>query len=187
MALTPSTMLPLGTPAPDFDLPDVCDGSRKRLNDVQGASGTVVMFICNHCPYVVHVRGELVRMAQDYQQRGIGFVAISANDPQAYPEDGPGPMRELALAEGFEFPYLFDESQQVARSYQAACTPDFFVFDDRLACVYRGQLDRSRPGNGVPVTGADLRAALDALLAGQPISADQQPSVGCNIKWKAAS
>lgn len=183
MALTPSSMMPLGTPAPDFHLPDVVSGERRRYADVAGNPATVVMFICNHCPYVIHVRSQLVALATDYLPRGVGFVAISANDAEGYPEDGPDAMRALAQAESFPFPYLYDESQQVARAYQAACTPDFFVFDHRRGCRYRGQLDGSRPGNGVPVTGKDLRAALDCLLTGKPVSTDQQPSVGCNIKW----
>ena len=186
MALTPSTMLPLGTPAPDFCLPDVVSNDVRSYADIAGSQATVVMFICNHCPYVVHVRSQLVALASDYLPRSVGFVAISANDAAHYPEDGPEAMRALAQAENFPFPYLYDESQQVAQAYQAACTPDFYVFDSHRRCVYRGQLDGSRPGNGLPVTGEDLRAALNQLLAGAAVSADQQPSVGCNIKWKAA-
>lgn len=183
MALTPSTMLPLGTRAPDFQLPDVVSGESCRYADVAGERATVVMFICNHCPYVVHVRAQLVALAADYLPQGAGFVAISANDAGSYPEDGPEAMRALAQLENFPFPYLYDESQQAARAYQAACTPDFYLFDRQRRCVYRGQLDGSRPGNGVAVTGKDLRAALDRVLAGEPVGADQQPSVGCNIKW----
>lgn len=183
MALTPSTMLPLGTAAPGFQLPDAVSGRTTALADVKGARGTLVMFICNHCPYVKHVNGELVRLARDYAPKGVGFVAISANDAQNYPEDSPAKMREYAQRLGYPFPYLFDESQAVARAYQAACTPDFFLFGADLKLVYRGQLDDSRP-NGATPTGRDLRAALDALLAGQPIAADQKPSMGCNIKWK---
>ena len=185
MALTPSTMMPLGTQAPDFELPDTVSGRSLRLADVRGDRATVVMFICNHCPYVVHVNDELVRLARDYQQRGVGFVAISANDVDDYPQDGPDKMKEAAEALGYPFPYLYDETQRVAKAYDAACTPDFFVFDSDLKCAYRGRLDGSTPGNGVPLTGADLRAALDALLAGQQPDVDQQPSQGCNIKWKA--
>ena len=185
MALTPSTMLPLGTPAPDFHLPDVVSDEVRSYTDIAGSQATVVMFICNHCPYVIHVRPQLVALAKDYLPQGVGFVAISANDAQRYPEDGPAAMRALAQSAGFPFPYLYDESQQVARGYQAACTPDFYLFDGQRRCAYRGQLDGSRPGNGLPVTGTDLRAALDSLLAGKPIAAGQQPSVGCNIKWKS--
>lgn len=183
MALTPSTMLPLGTPAPDFHLPDVVSEDVRSYADIAGSQATVVMFICNHCPYVIHVRSQLLALAEDYLPRGVGFVAISANDAQCYPEDGPAAMRTLAQSEGFPFPYLYDESQKVARAYQAACTPDFFLFDGQRRCVYRGQLDGARPGNDLPVTGKDLRSALDRILAGEAVSADQQPSVGCNIKW----
>jgi peroxiredoxin len=184
MALTPSTMLPLGTQAPAFALPDTVTGRTVALADVRGAKGTLVMFICNHCPYVKHVNAELVRVAREYGVRGIGIVAISSNDAAAYPDDAPERMREVALAQGYLFPYLHDATQEVARAYDAACTPDFFLFDvwDRL--VYRGRLDASTPGNGRPLDGADLRAALDAVLAGQAPSTTQQPSVGCNIKWK---
>lgn len=183
MALTPSAMLPLGTTAPDFALPDAVGGQVLSLGAVKGASGTLVMFICNHCPYVKHVNGELVRLARDYAPRGIGTVAISSNDAHNYPEDAPGKMREYAQRLGYPFPYLFDESQAVAKAYQAACTPDFFLFGPDLKLVYRGQLDDSRP-NGASPTGRDLRAALDALLAGKPASPEQKPSMGCNIKWK---
>lgn len=184
MAQTPSNMLPLGTRAPAFTLPDTVSGKVLTLEQVKGAKGTVVMFICNHCPYVKHVNAELVRVARDYQPRGIGFVAISSNDAANYPEDAPDKMTLTAREQGYPFPYLYDESQDVARAYQAACTPDFYLFDASLACVYRGQLDDSRPKNNVPVTGRDLRAAMDALVAGKVISADQKASVGCNIKWK---
>lgn len=186
MALTPSTMLPLGTIAPDFALPEPLTGQVRRLQDLTGPAGTVVMFICNHCPYVQHVNPELVRLARDYERRGIGFVALSANDAVHYPDDAPDRMADVAHVQGYGFPYLYDETQAVARAYQAACTPDFYLFDADRRCVYRGRLDASTPGNGVPLDGTDLRAALDALLAGAPISADQQPSVGCNIKWKVA-
>lgn len=183
MALTPSTMLPLGTPAPAFSLPDAVGGATVTLEAVKGRAGTLVMFICNHCPYVKHVNAELVRLAKDYTPRGVGFVAISANDAQNYPEDSPAKMKEYAQRLGYPFPYLHDGSQAVAKAYQAACTPDFFLFDAGLKLVYRGQLDDSRP-NGVAPTGRDLRGALDALLAGKPVPADQKPSMGCNIKWK---
>jgi peroxiredoxin len=187
MALTPSTMLPLGTVAPDFALPDTVSGRTVALADVRGATGTVVMFICNHCPYVQHVNPELVRVAHDHAARGIGFVAISSNDVSHYPADAPDRMREVARAQGYPFPYLYDATQDVARAYDAACTPDFFVFDARDELVYRGRLDASTPGNGRALDGADLRAALDALIAGRPPLATQQPSVGCNIKWKRAA
>jgi peroxiredoxin len=183
MALTPSTMLPLGTRAPAFSLPDTVSGKTLSLDDVKGPKGTVVMFICNHCPYVKHVNGELVRVATDYGSRGVGFVAVSANDVANYPEDAPDKMKSAARQLGYPFPYLYDESQQTAKAYQAACTPDLYLFDADLKCVYRGQLDESRPGKAAP-DGKDLRAALDALLGGQRIGADQKPSVGCNIKWK---
>lgn len=177
-------MLPLGTPAPDFTLPDTVSGQRLSLSALKSPVATVIMFICNHCPYVKHVNAGLVQLAGDYQARGIRFIAISANDAENYPEDAPDKMRECALRLGYPFPYLHDASQDTARAYQAACTPDFFVFDGALKLGYRGQLDDSRPGNGVPVSGRDLRAALDALLAGQPVGPEQKPSVGCNIKWK---
>ncbi|MEM9024027.1 MAG: thioredoxin family protein [Bacteroidota bacterium] len=184
MSLTPSTMNPLGFAAPNFNLPDTVSGSQLSLQDLQAEKATVIMFICNHCPFVVHVRDGLVQLARDYQDRGIGFVAISSNDVANYPQDGPEHMKALAASAQFPFPYLYDETQEVARAYDAACTPDLYVFDAGLHCVYRGQLDGARPGNGVPVTGEDLRAALDAILAGEPVSADQKPSIGCNIKWK---
>ena len=184
MAQTPSTMLPLGTPAPDFSLPDPVSGQRIGLQALRGALGTVVMFICNHCPHVKHVNAELVRVAAAYTPRGFGFVAISSNDAVLYPQDGPQAMREQALAQRYPFPYLYDETQQVARAYQAACTPDFYLFDAALTLTYRGRLDGSTPGNGVAVSGADLRAALEAVAAGRLPSADQRPSLGCNIKWK---
>ena len=176
-------MLPLGTRAPAFTLPDTVSGKTLSLDAVKGARGTVVMFICNHCPYVKHVNPELVRVARDYQGKGIGFVAISANDAVNYPDDAPDKMKAAAKQLGYPFPYLYDESQAVAKAYQAACTPDFFLFDSAMLCVYRGQLDESRPGKGAP-DGRDLRAALDAVVAGKPVSDVQKPSVGCNIKWK---
>ncbi|HSW11585.1 MAG TPA: thioredoxin family protein [Solimonas sp.] len=184
MAKTTSSMLPLGTLAPDFQLPDTVSGRTLALQGLRSERATVLMFICNHCPYVKHVNTELLRLARDYQPRGVAFAAISANDATAYPEDAPERMKETALQLGYPFPYLYDESQQVARAYQAACTPDFFVFDGALALAYRGRLDGATPGNGVPVTGADLRAALDALLAGNAVAAEQQPSMGCNIKFR---
>lgn len=186
MALTPSSMLPLGTPAPSFSLVDTVSGRKLTLQEVRGAQGTLVMFLCNHCPYVKHVNPELVRLGRDCLARGLGVVGISSNDAQAYPQDGPAHMREVALALGYPFPYLYDPTQAVARAYSAACTPDFFLFDANLELVYRGRLDDSTPGNGRPLSGADLRAAIDALLAGRRPDAQQQPSLGCNIKWAAA-
>ncbi len=183
MALTPSTMPPLGMQAPDFSLPDTVSGEVLGLQQLRSDKATVVMFICNHCPYVKHVQPELVRLAHDYQKLGVAFVAISSNDAVGYPEDGPEQMKAVAKEQGYPFPYLFDRSQQVASAYRAACTPDFYVFDRQLKLVYRGQLDDSRPGNGRPVTGRDLRAALDAVVAGVPVDPQQTPSVGCNIKW----
>ena len=184
MVLTPSRMMPLGTQAPDFTLPDMLSGQDVSLESVRGEVATLVMFICNHCPYVKHIEAELVRLGQDYAGPGVGVVAISANDAESYPDDGPERMAEIGRQLGYEFPYLYDQSQQVARAYGAECTPDFFIFDAELKCVYRGQLDDSRPGNGEPVSGRDIRAALDALIAGEAVSGEQKPSVGCNIKWK---
>ncbi len=183
MAVTPSTMLDLGTRAPAFALPDT-NNIVATLEDVRGQQGLLVMFICNHCPYVIHLRAALVSFAQDYQTKGLGIVAISSNDAEKYPADGPEQMRVEAQAAGFCFPYLYDATQQTAKAYRAACTPDFFLFDKQLKLVYRGQFDDSRPRNDVPVTGKDLRAATDALLSGQTIDTDQKPSMGCNIKWK---
>jgi peroxiredoxin len=183
MALTESTMLPLGTAAPDFTLMDTVSGQPFALAQVR-APVVVVMFICNHCPYVKHVNPELVRLARDYQDRGVAFVAISSNDADSHPADAPAKMKEVAHALRYPFPYLYDESQAVARAYRAACTPDFYVFDGDRRLAYRGRLDGSTPGNGAPLTGADLRAALDALLAGGAVSAEQRPSMGCNIKWR---
>ena len=184
MAETPSTMLPIGTVAPSFNLPDTVSGETLSLEQLKSPVATVVMFICNHCPFVKHVNNELVQLANDYQPKDISFVAISSNDVVNYPQDGPDKMKETAEAEGYTFPYLYDETQQVAKDYQAACTPDFYLFDNELKLVYRGQLDNSRPGNGLPVTGKDLRDALDSVLNGTDISAEQHPSIGCNIKWK---
>lgn len=185
MAYTESNMLPLGTQAPDFSLPDAVSGRMVSLRDVAAPKATVVMFLCNHCPYVLYVNDEIVRIAKEYAPKGVGFVGISSNDTAAYPEDAPDKMHAHALESGYTFPYLYDETQDVARRYDAACTPDFYVFDAQLRLAYRGQLDASRPKrNPVPATGEDLRAALDAVLAGKPVNALQRPSGGCNIKWK---
>jgi peroxiredoxin len=184
MVRTPSTMLPLGTVAPDFSLPNV-DGRAMTFADAAGPHGTVVMFICNHCPFVKHVADQLAALGRDYLPRGIGFAAISSNDVSTHPADSPEQMVREAEERGYPFPYLYDETQEVAKAYHAACTPDFYVFDGDRRLVYRGQLDASRPGNDVPVTGTDLRAALDALVAGRDVPAGQVPSIGCNIKWKA--
>jgi len=183
MAATPSTMLALGTPAPDFRLP-ACDGGVVARDDFAAAPGLLVMFICNHCPYVKHIRGGLAAFGRDYQSRGLAVVAINANDVASYPEDRPEKMADEKRQAGYTFPYLYDETQAVAKAYRAACTPDFFLFDPARRLVYRGQFDASRPGSPRPVTGADLRAAADAVLAGQPVAGEQQPSIGCNIKWK---
>ena len=184
MAVTPSTMISLGTKAPDFTLPDTVSGKNISLKDLKSATGTVIMFICNHCPFVKHVNKELTRLANDYIPKEISFIAISSNDVVNFPEDSPEKMKLEAKALGYPFPYLYDESQKIARAYDAACTPDFFIYDKDLKLVYRGQLDDSRPSNGIPVTGKDMRAALDFLLAGKNIPAEQKPSIGCNIKWK---
>lgn len=186
MAKTASRMVPLGSPIAPFSLPDSRTGEPMSLADCKGPHGTLVMFICNHCPFVKHIDSALSLLAKDYLPRGIGIAAISANDVSEYPEDGPDKMKETANALGYTFPYLYDESQEVAKSYGAECTPDFFLYDSHGALVYRGQFDDSRPGNGLPVTGADLRRALDALLANTAVPTDQKPSIGCNIKWKAA-
>lgn len=184
MARTESAMLALGTTAPAFSLKDVRDGRVHSTASLQGPKGLLVMFICTHCPYVRHVEKQLAQLGLDYRDSGIGIAAISSNDAENYPDDAPAGLAQQALANGFTFPYLYDETQEVARAYDATCTPDFFLFDAAGKLVYRGQLDSSRPGNDVPVTGRDLRAALQALLAGEPIGAEQRPSVGCNIKWK---
>jgi thiol-disulfide isomerase/thioredoxin len=188
MALTESTMLPLGTLAPGFTLFDTISGQNLSLSDIRGEKGTLVMFTCNHCPYVIHVNPELVKLAKDYQPKGIGFVAISSNDAKKYPQDGPEAMQQLAREVGYPFPYLYDATQKVARTYDAACTPDFYLFDAGLRLAYRGRLDDSRPrvAHPAPLTGKDIRAALNALLAGLPIPEPQYPSMGCNIKWKAS-
>lgn len=185
MAVTESNMLPLGTIAPDFDLPDTISGQNRSLQSLKGVKGTVVMFLCNHCPFVQHIRPQLIAIAEHYRDAGIAFVAISANDIVEYPQDAPNKMRDLMNAWGNPFAaYLYDETQEVAKAYQAACTPDFYVFDAKLACVYRGRMDGSTPQNDMPLTGSDLRAALENLLLGQPLNPHQVPSVGCNIKWK---
>jgi peroxiredoxin len=181
-----SQMLPLGTEAPDFALPDVVTGDTVKLADVADAV-LLVMFICRHCPYVRHVRAGIAQLGRDHVDTGLAIVAISANDPEAYPEDAPASLAEEAREAGYTFPYLFDETQEVAKAYHAACTPDFFLFDGDRRLVYRGQFDDSRPGNGRPVTGADLRAAIDATLAGRSVTEDQVPSVGCSIKWRAGN
>lgn len=184
MTLTASTMLPLGTKAPNFILTDATTNKERSLDSLKSEKATVIMFICNHCPFVKHIQGELVKLANDYQKKGIAFIAINSNDVENYPEDSPARMKAMAEKMHYPFPYLFDESQEVARDYDAACTPDFYIFDGGLKCVYRGQLDDSRPSNSVPVTGKDLRTALDNLLQGKPVSSEQRPSMGCNIKWK---
>lgn len=184
MARTPSNMIPLGTTAPDFTLPDTISGKDLSLAELKSDKATVIMFICNHCPFVKHVDDQLVTVANDYQAKGVSFVAISSNDVENYPQDSPELMKVEAEKLGYPFPYLYDESQEVARAYDAACTPDFYIFDGKLECVYRGQLDDSRPGNGKPVTGKDLRAALDDILRGKAVSKPQIPSLGCGIKWK---
>lgn len=183
MVCTPSTMVPLGTEAPPFRLPNV-DGRIVSIEDFKDDPALLVVFICNHCPYVKHILPHFVGLAKEYQQRGVAIVGINSNDVTGYPDDAPEKMAELSRTMGFTFPYLFDESQEVAKAYGAACTPDFYLFDRTRRLVYRGQMDDSRPGNGRPVTGADLRAAIDAVLAGRQVSGDQRPSVGCNIKWK---
>ena len=183
MARTPSTMLALGTSAPHFDLPDF-DGRRHALDDFAASRALLVAFICNHCPFVKHMRAEFATFAREYAGRGLAVVAIVSNDLDVYPQDGPDAMREEARSLGYVFPYLVDADQQTARAYRAACTPDFFLFGADRRLVYRGQFDDSRPGSDRPVTGADLRLAVDAVLAGTPVDADQRPSLGCNIKWK---
>jgi peroxiredoxin len=187
MAFTESTMLSLGTKAPDFNLPDTVSGKMLRLADIPPSKALVVMFLCNHCPYVLHVNAGIVALARDYQLRGVQFVAISSNDVENYPDDAPDLMTEQARRVGYSFPYLYDETQDVARAYDAACTPDFYVFDGERQLVYRGRMDSARPKNDHPVTGSDVRAALDAVLSGNPVSDIQYPSGGCNIKWKRTS
>lgn len=184
MAKTASKMIELGTPAPLFSLHDVVSGKLVSLDSAPKSAATVIMFICNHCPYVKHVSPELTRIANDYQAKGVRFIAINSNDVDTYPDDSPDNMKKTALAAHYPFPYLYDETQEVARAYQAACTPDFYLFDSTLTLVYRGQLDNARPGNTIKVNGTYLRQAIDELLAGKPISVEQKPSLGCNIKWK---
>jgi len=185
VAATESTMLPLGTPAPDFSLPDPANGNKTvSLSDFDDANALVVAFICNHCPFVKHVQGELASLAREYQDKGVAFVAISSNNVETHPDDSPEKMAEEARQAGYTFPYLYDETQDVAKAYKAACTPDFFVFDGDQKLFYRGQMDDTRPDSGRQPTGADLRAALDAALAGEPAPSEQKPSMGCNIKWK---
>ena len=184
MVAVPSTMLPLGTKLPGFSLPNVVDSRTVSGDDFHDRAALLVMFICNHCPYVRHVKPEMGRVVAEYAPRGVGVVAISSNDAVAFPDDGPDQMKALALAEGWRFPYLYDETQAVAKAFRAACTPEFYLFGRERRLAYRGQLDGSRPKNDVPVTGQDLRAALDAVLSGKSISPEQVPSVGCNIKWK---
>jgi thiol-disulfide isomerase/thioredoxin len=184
MARTPSTMVTLGTKAPDFLLPDTVSGKQLSLNNIKGEKAMMIMFICNHCPFVKHVNAELANLANDYRNKGIGFVAISSNDVINYPDDAPGLMTQVAKQLKYPFPYLYDESQDIAKAYDAACTPDFFIYDKDLQLVYRGQLDDSRPGNEIPVTGKDIRHALDCLINNEPVSQEQRPSIGCNIKWK---
>jgi len=186
MALTASNMMNLGTTAPDFRLPDVLSGKELSLEELREEKGTLIMFICNHCPYVIHVMPEIMRIAADYRSKGVAVVAVSSNDVTAYPQDSPEKMKEFAGQWKMDFPYLYDETQAVARAYDAACTPDFYLFDGKLKLVYRGRLDDSRPReeNPKPLTGKDLRGALNALLSGEPMSEIQFPSMGCNIKWK---
>lgn len=184
MALTASTMLPLGTKAPDFILPDTVSNKEMSLDELKSEVATVIMFICNHCPYVKHVQEQLVDLAEDFIPDGIKFIAISSNDVENYPEDSPELMYEEAKKWGYPFPYLYDDTQAVARAYDAACTPDFYIFDKNMELIYRGQLDDSRPGNGKPLTGMDIRNVLDDYLKGNPITENQIPSQGCNIKWK---
>lgn len=184
MVMTLSSMIPLGTTAPEFDLFNPATGKSQNLQTLKGEHATVIMFICNHCPFVKHITQELAQLGKDYQSKGIGFIAINSNDVDHYPDDSPENMVLEVQRRGYSFPYLFDETQEIARAYHAECTPDFFIFDQQLRCVYRGQLDGSRPGNGVKVTGEDLREALENILEGKAINPEQIPSVGCNIKWK---
>lgn len=184
MARTPSNMIPLGTPATDFILWEPLTNSKKSLQELKGEKGTLIMFICNHCPFVKHINHKLVEIANTYIPKGIAFIAINSNDIENYPEDAPEKMIEVSKELGYPFPYLFDETQEVAKAYDAACTPDFYLFDQNLLLVYRGQMDSSRPGNDIPTTGEDLINAMECLLNNQPIPSDQKPSLGCNIKWK---
>lgn len=184
MANTPSNMLPLGTIAPHFKLLDTTSDQQKSLQNIKGGKGTVIMFICNHCPFVRHLNAEIAKTAMEYQPKDISFIAISSNDAENYPQDAPHFMKLISKEQKYSFPYLYDENQEVAKAYDAACTPDFYLFDSDLKLVYRGQFDDSRPGNGIPVTGVDLKTAMDALLSGNEINEIQKPSMGCNIKWK---
>jgi peroxiredoxin len=184
MSLTPSTMLDLGTSAPAFTLPDVVSGKKVAISDFASKKGLLVMFICQHCPYIQHIKSELAKLGRDYANKDIAIVAISANDAENYPDDSPAALKKFAQTEQFSFAFLYDESQNVAKAYTAAGTPDLFLFDKNRKLAYRGQLDDSRPGNGKPVTGKDLRAAMDALLSDKPIPREQRPATGCNIKWK---
>lgn len=183
MARTPSNMLPLGTIAPEFNLLDTVSDKTLNLQTIKGEKGTMIMFICNHCPFVIHVNPEISKLGQEYQEKGVGFIAISSNDIKNYPQDAPHLMKKVAKEQFYSFPYLYDETQEVAKAYQAACTPDFYLFDENLQLVYRGQLDDSRPGNGRPLNGKDLRQAIDAMLNDKEIDSNQKPSIGCNIKW----
>jgi len=185
MVLTQSTMMPLGTKAAEFNLPDVVSGNQITLDKFGSKKALLIMFICRHCPYVVHVKDELARLGRDYEKKDIGIIAISSNDASSHPDDAPASLKEFAVELGLTYPLCYDETQDVAKSYTAACTPDFFLFDAQRKLVYRGQLDSGRPGNSEPVDGRDLREAIDATIAGQPVSAMQKPSAGCNIKWKA--
>ncbi len=187
MVLTPSTMLALGTQAPDIHLPDVVSGTTISLETFQHKKALLVMFICRHCPFVKHVQQQLAQLGQDYANTGLGIVAISSNDAEKYPDDAPESLKTMATELGFTFPVCYDETQAIAKAYTAACTPDFFLFDAQRHLVYRGQLDESRPSNGLPVTGSDLRQAIAAVLADQPIDPNQKPSIGCNIKWKVGN
>ncbi len=180
-----SVMLPLGTPAPPFSLRDAVSGQIYSLDSFAGKTTLLVMFICHHCPYVVHVEHGIAKMGRDYKDTGLGIIGISSNDPAQYPDDAPPRLKEMAERLGFTFPFCFDETQDVAKAYRAACTPDFYLFDRDRRLVYRGQLDDSRPGNNKPVTGRDLRAAIDAALAGKPVDRNQKASIGCSIKWKS--
>ena len=184
MAATETHAIPLGFKAPDFCLQDTVDGQVKSLVELRGATATVIMFICNHCPYVIHVNDALIQLAHDYRSKGVAFIAISSNDVEHYPQDSPAKMKDTALGLGYPFPYLYDESQDVAKAYFAACTPDISIFDSDLLCIYRGQLDDSRPKNDIVPDGKDVREALDAVLAGRKVSDKQKASLGCNIKWK---
>ncbi len=184
MSLTQSTMLSLGTEAPNFHLKDVVSSNYYSLDDLASSQATVIMFICNHCPFVIHVNQGLVQLANDYKSKGVAFIAISSNDVETHPEDSPDKMRIVAKVLKYPFPYLYDKRQEVAKAYDAACTPDFYIFGKDRKLAYRGRLDESRPGNGIPVTGKDMRAALDQIIDGQSVPEPQYPSAGCNIKWK---